>query len=246
MVSKLLVVCVVAMGLSAGCWAASNRTVSSTGSGSVSVTPTFATVELGATSTNDTASAALNATSSALSTLRRSLRSSRIPDSDVRLSEVSLTPVFPMDNDTGVMWTSTVLVTITVRDVNTVGEVIDSAVSSGANDINSVTYGVDGSTRNNALQLARSVAVDEAHAVAAQLADLVNATLGLIVSVSDTSFSPSPVIVGSLKNAITLPVGTLTVTDSVSAVWELIVPEGTVRMDALTDDEAALLAGLSR
>eukprot|EP00727_Mastigamoeba_balamuthi_P000720 m51a1_g10645 hypothetical protein (244) ;mRNA; r:30523-31254 len=237
---------VVVMGLTACCWAASNRTVTSTGSGSVSVTPTFATATLGATSTNDTASAALNATSAALSALRRTLRSSRIPDSDVRLSEVSLSPFVPLGNDTGTMWTSRVLVTITVRDVSTIGEVIDSAVSNGANVVNSVTYGVDGSARSSAVQLARSAAVDEAHAVAVQLADLVNATLGLIVRVSDSSFSPSPVVVGSLRDAITLPVGSLTVTDSVSAVWELIVPEGTVRMDALTDDEAALLAGLSR
>jgi uncharacterized protein YggE len=81
-------------------------------------------------------------------------------------------------------------VNVTVRDVNTLGDVLDKAVAAGANNIYGISFSVDDTTKLQAD--ARAKAVADAKSRAESLAKLAGVTLGDVVSVSEVIGSSVP------------------------------------------------------
>ncbi len=74
-------------------------------------------------------------------------------------------------------------VNITIRDLATVGDILDAAIEAGANNIYGVNFSV---AKPSAIESdARAQAVDDARAKAQELADLAGMELGQILSISE-------------------------------------------------------------
>ncbi len=74
-------------------------------------------------------------------------------------------------------------VSVTVRDLDTVGDVLDAAIAAGANSIYGVNFSVD--DPDEVMAEARSLAVEDALARAEELAGLHSVALGEVVSISE-------------------------------------------------------------
>ena len=74
-------------------------------------------------------------------------------------------------------------VSVTVRDLDTVGDVLDAAIAAGANSIYGVNFSVD--DPDQVMAEARSLAAEDALARAEELAGLHGVALGEVVSVSE-------------------------------------------------------------
>jgi uncharacterized protein YggE len=85
-------------------------------------------------------------------------------------------------------YTAITIVEIRVRDLNNLGSVLDTAVGSGANIIQSIRF--EASDLSGSLDEARQEALNNARSSAEQLAALVNAQLGPVVNI--TEYGPGP------------------------------------------------------
>ena len=117
---------------------------------------------------------------------------------------------------------------VTVRNLDTLGSLLDDAVSAGANSINSIQFDVADKTQ--ALKDARAKAVENAKAQAKELADVSGVSLGSIQSISFNESSPVPMYSagkggggGAVAADSTVPVqpGQLSVSVSVNMVYEI-------------------------
>jgi hypothetical protein len=83
------------------------------------------------------------------------------------------------------------MIQVTIRDLDTVGDVLDAAVEAGANNVWGVSFGLD---NTDALEeQAREKAVADARARAESLAKLNGVTAGDVIAISEVIGSgPSP------------------------------------------------------
>ncbi|MEJ2733424.1 MAG: SIMPL domain-containing protein [Anaerolineae bacterium] len=75
------------------------------------------------------------------------------------------------------------MVNVTIRDLESVGDVLDAVVEAGANNIWGITFAVD--DPSDALANARAGAIEDARARAGALAELSGVSLGPVMSVSE-------------------------------------------------------------
>jgi uncharacterized protein YggE len=90
-------------------------------------------------------------------------------------------------------------VSVTVRDVSKLGDVLDKVVAAGANNVYGVSFSVDDTSKLQAD--ARAKAIADAKERAESLAKLTGATLGEVVSVSEVIGGPGPVFDSSRMSA---------------------------------------------
>ena len=105
----------------------SDRVISVVGTGRVSVTPDIAKVWMGfqtRAATTEEAMAALTEKSNALIT---TLTAVGIPSEDLQTSGLSLWQVYSNDGTTITGYEASTNVTVTIRDIDRVGEIVDAA-----------------------------------------------------------------------------------------------------------------------
>jgi uncharacterized protein len=209
------------------------RTISVNGAGTAQATPDMATVILGVQTDAATATDALAQNNQKMQALINSLKSSDILAADIQTVTVQLYPRYDQSQPTQgsttnqvVGYTAANIVQVTIRKLNTLGEVLDAAVKAGGNTVQSINF--DLSDKTTALDQARQAAVADARHKAEQLAKLTNASLGPIVTITDTSVSPIPyqAAAGSAmaqpNMAVPVSPGTQTINANIQVTWELI------------------------
>jgi uncharacterized protein len=204
-------------------------TISVTGEATVSVPPDLAEIEGGVTSEAKTAREASEANNAAMGKVLQALKGAGIEEKDVQTSRLSLQPQ-SAPNRTG---PSTVAgyrasnrVTIRVRDVTKVANVIDTLVGAGANEIGGINFVV--SQASKLLDEARERAVADARRKAEIYAKAAGVTLGAPLSISEEGNSaPVPYRRMAAGMAVSAPVaqGEETLAVSVSVSWA-IKPQG--------------------
>lgn len=172
---------------------AETASVFATGTGTVEVQPDIATLSIGVSTQGDTAAAALSANSAAIEAVMTRLAASGIEDRDMQTSNLYLSPNWSgYDTGTPVIsgYFASNMLTITVRDLDKLGAVLDSAVSDGANTLNGVTFGL--ADPKPALDEARKDAVADARARAELLATAAGMTLGKIITITESTAADVP------------------------------------------------------
>jgi uncharacterized protein YggE len=116
-------------------------------------------------------------------------------------------------------------VTVTVRDIDQLGEILDQAVQAGANAIYGVSFIV--TDTSDAAAMARKAAIADARAKAQQIADETGMQLGRVLSVTETySPSPMPYYAGAdmamESAAVPIQTGGNTITVDLQMAFELI------------------------
>jgi uncharacterized protein YggE len=207
-----------------GGWADAGR-ISVTGQGVVAATPDMATLTLGVTTMGKTAAEAMSANSEALGAVIGRLVAAKVADRDMQTSNLSLGPNWVMKADGSGQevqgYVASNMLTVRIRDLETVGGVLDASVQDGANTLNGLSFGL--ANEAPALDAARKAAVADAMARAKLLAEAAGAKLGPIVSIQEGGAAPSPMPMFKAAEDARVPVqsGELAITSDVTVTWEL-------------------------
>ena len=196
--------------------------ISVTGEATVSVPPDLAVVDGGVSSEAKTAREASEANSAAMAKVLAALKGAGIDAKDLQTSRLSLQPQSAPNRTVPsavVGYRASNRVTIRVRDVAKVANVIDTLVGAGANEIGGINFMV--SQASKLLDEAREQAVADARRKAEIYAKAAGVTLGAPLSISEEgSPGPMPFRKMAAGMAVSAPVAqgeeTLQVTVSVS------------------------------
>ena len=205
------------------------RTLSVSGSGTVSGRPDVAVVTLGVQTDAEEAAAALSQNSDQMQALVDALTGAGIAEKNIQTQVVRLQPQYQQsDSGSGstselVGYRATNLVEVRVEELDTLGQILDAAVQAGGNTIENISFEISDST--DLVTQAREAAWNDALAKAQQLADLAGAELGPVMTISETSRAPSPIIERAVAAQAAAPVpiqaGTQDVEVDISVTWTL-------------------------
>jgi len=199
--------------------------ISVTGEATVSVPPDQAQIDAGVTSDAKTAREASEANNAAMGKVLLALKGAGIEEKDTQTSRLSLQPQYA-PNRTGTSpitgYRASNRVTIRLRDVTKVANVIDVLVGAGANDIGGINFTVSQPSKH--LDEAREKAVADARRKAEIFAKAAGVTLGEPLSISEEG-APAPMFRGKLAApmAAGAPVaqGEETLSVSVNVSWAI-------------------------
>jgi uncharacterized protein len=191
-----------------------NKTLFVTGSATTQIKPDKVTVSLGVETTNTKAKSALAANSELMNKIISALKIAGVKDNETSTSSFTITPNrdYSIDRNQGKLIGFTVSNSIQIdsNNVNNTSDWIDIAVSSGANNVNSIYF----SLSDKKLDDIRKELVNDAIDNAKEKADIAASALGLkIVGIRTVSIDqvtpfftgPTPYGVTSLKNEASAP-----------------------------------------
>lgn len=203
-------------------------TITVTGRGAVEAVPDMAVLSLGVTTSAVTAAEAMAANSAALKAVIDRLTQAGFAERDVQTSNLSLNPNWEGQGQDGAplriaSYTASNQVMIRVRDLATLGTVLDAVVTDGANTMNGLSFGL--SEPRPAEDAALRAAVEDARAKAELMASAAGVQLGRILSVSEQGgyAPPMPMFRADAMMAEAVPIapGEISTQASVTIVWEL-------------------------
>jgi uncharacterized protein len=168
--------------------------ISVTGEAKISAPPDLAQIEGGVTSEAKTAREASEANNAAMGKVLLALKGAGIDEKDYQTSRLSLQPQSSSKSSgppTIVGYRATNRVTIRLRDVTKVANVIDTLVGAGANDLGGINFMV--SQASKLLDEAREKAIADARRKAEIYAKAAGVTLGAPLSISEGG-APAPIV----------------------------------------------------
>jgi uncharacterized protein len=161
------------------------RTININGVGTVSLTPDMATIRIGVSTNNKNAEIAVSQNNKQANKIMSVFTALDIAPEDIKTSNFNVYPRQKYDDDgnvTSVIYQVSNSVSVTVKDLDILGELLNKVVEAGANNINSISFDV--ADREAAYQQALSAAMDNAQQRAEVLANAADSTLGNVQSVS--------------------------------------------------------------
>ena len=209
---------------------ASLRTLNVNGLGQVYLTPDIAYIYIGVHTENAIASEAVDANKSQTTAVINALKKAGVDEKDIRTTNFSIYPSQQYAPD-GTASGSVIMVDntvyVTVRDLNSLGDLLDSAIAAGANNINSIQFDVADKTA--AVKDARTKAMDDAKLQAQELADTAGVSLGEIQTINFYDNSPYPMAEGkgggggAAAANVSVPIqpGQLTIAVTVSLTYSI-------------------------
>ena len=174
--------------------------ISVTGEANVSVAPDQAQIDGGVTSDAKTAREASEANNAAMGKVLLALKGAGIEEKDYQTSRLSLQPQFATPSKVTeragiVSFRASNRVTVRIRDVTKVANVIDVLVGAGANEIGGINFTVTQASKH--LDEAREKAIADARRKAEIYAKAAGVTLGEPISISEEG-APVPLYRGKM------------------------------------------------
>jgi uncharacterized protein YggE len=188
--TKLLVLSIIfILALSAcGPSTGSEHTLSVTGSGIIYVAPDIAYITVGVHTEETNLAQSVAKNNAQVQAVVDALRGMGVEAKDIQTSNFSVWSYQTTDPATGTVtgmkYSVDNSVTVTVRDLTKLGDLLNAVVGVGANNINSISFDVADKTA--ALAQARTKAMENAAALAKELAATANVSLGGITNISYT------------------------------------------------------------
>jgi len=184
-----LAVALSACGPAAG---SASRTLTVTGNGIVYLTPDIAYLYVGVHTEGADIAEAIDRNNSRTQAVVDALKNMGVAVEDIQTSNFSVWSMEDYD-DTGnryIKYSVDNTVYITIRDLSQLGALLDTVVAAGANTINSLTFDV--ADKAAALVEARRLAMENASALAEELAQTAGVQVGDIQSItySDSYYNP--------------------------------------------------------
>jgi uncharacterized protein YggE len=162
-------------------------TVSVSGHGEVNVPPDTASVTIGVDIIKPTLTEAQTEAATQASSVIEALKGAGIAAEDIQTSffSVNLLRDYSENADPTLITGFEVInqLQVTVRDTDSLGDLLDASVNAGANSIYGVTFYVDDQTA--AASEARVMAVEDARTKADELATAAGMTLGPVVAIAE-------------------------------------------------------------
>ena len=208
-------------------------TIAITGQGEVTAAPDMATITLGVISQARVAREALQANTKAMGEAIASLKQAGIAERDLQTSQFQVQPQYQHDPQGRtppriVGYQVSNRLTARVRDLAKLGEVLDRAVTLGANTVEGPVFGL--AEPRAARDAARKAAAEDALRRARIMAETLGVRLGRVLNVTEQSASqprPMPQAMtmarAAAAEAVPVPVeaGESTLSATVSVTWEI-------------------------
>ncbi|MEO3385250.1 SIMPL domain-containing protein [Mesorhizobium sp. CAU 1741] len=167
------------------------------GEGEMAVAPDMAILSLAVMREAETARAALDQNNEAMAAVIAAMKEAGIEDRDLQTAGLQINPryVYPQNNGGEeqpriVAYQVSNTLSVRVRDIDAVGEIIDRSVTLGVNQGGSIVFTNDDPAE--ATTQARKRAVEDAMARARTLAEAAGAELGPVIEMSEQAFSQPP------------------------------------------------------
>jgi hypothetical protein len=163
------------------------RTITVLGEGTVATQPDVAQIQVGVEVKGDNAQEASADAAGTMDAILAALKKAGVATKDIQTTGFNIWVEQRMGPDGAttdeVIYHVGNSVSVTVRDLDTVGDVLDAAIAVGANSVFGVTFSVD--DPDPVMAEARSLATADALARAEELAGLHGVALGEVVSISE-------------------------------------------------------------
>lgn len=168
------------------------RTLDVSGNGTVYLTPDIAYLYIGVHTEEPAIATAVSNNNTQTTALVDALKNAGVAEVDIQTSNFSVYKSYDKltDQQTGTPYAVDNTVYVTVRDLTTLGSLLNTAVEAGANNINSITFDVADKTA--AMTQARQKAMANASSLASELAQTAGVQLAEIQNVSYSDNSPNP------------------------------------------------------
>ncbi|ESR26929.1 SIMPL domain-containing protein [Lutibaculum baratangense] len=212
---------------------ARDRTIAVTGSAETGAAPDRATVTVGVVTEAATAESALERNNEAVRALIDTLKAQGVEARDLQTSGFSVSPQYvypPRQNDGSqeapriVGYTVSNNVSARLRQLDGIGAVLDASVKAGANQIHGISFDV--SDADTLVDEARKQAFANARRKAELYAEAAGATLGAVVSISESTRRDQPPIPmmrmeAAKDSAVPVETGEQTLGVQVEVTWTL-------------------------
>ena len=175
------------------------RQVAVVGHGEVKARPDTATVQIGVETEAATAKDALAQNNAQAQALQKKLAELGVDAKDMQTSNFSIFPAYGTDGRQVTGYRVSNTVTVTIRQLDQAGALLDQVVQAGANSIYGISFSVDDPQK--LLEQARVQAVADAKARAGQLAAAGGASVGDVLVISENVSSPAVVPLAMLDRA---------------------------------------------
>lgn len=207
------------------------RTVSVSGAGTAYLVPDIAYIYVGVHTEKPSAAEAVKENNAQTQKMIDALREFGIDAKDIRTTSFSIWPQDKYDPMTGTPTGQKVYVVdntvyVTIRDLDKLGELLDTVIAAGANTVNSIQFDV--ADKDAALKQARADAVKDAKVKAQELADAAGVKLGEVQTIGFFDSVSYPVYNGkgggggaAAEAAVPIQPGQLTFTVTVNVTYEL-------------------------
>ncbi len=210
--------------------APAQRTLTVSGAGQVSLKPDIAYIYVGVHTEMPSAAEAVAENNQKTQKLIEALQAAGVEAKDIQTTNFSIwqnTQYGPDGKPTTTNYAVDNTVYLTVRNLEKLGDLLDSAVKAGANNINSIQFDVADKTA--ALSEARAAAVKTAKTQADELAAAAGVSLGEIQSLQYFDASPAPVFDGKgmgggggvANAAVPITPGQMQLTVTVTLAYEI-------------------------
>lgn len=207
----------------------SARTIIVTGAGEATKAPDMAMLTLGVEADGATASEALRKNSAQMEATIKTLRDAGVDKDDIQTSNLSVGARYDYSREGQgprlIGYHATNSVNVKLRNLKKAGEVIDKAVASGSNRLDSISFGF--ADPKPLLNDARKDAVADARERAALYAQAAGVNLGDVLQISDSfTHIPGPVPVAvradfAEAKAVPIAAGEQTIGASVTIVYAI-------------------------
>jgi uncharacterized protein YggE len=177
------------------------------GEGSVSVAPDFAQLRSGVTTRGKTAAEATDSNAKLMAAVIAALLSAGIEQKDIRTSQFSVQPIYALPQSGAeqkvIGFGASNQVTVTVRQIGRVGEMLDRLVAAGATDVGNIAF--LHSDLSKVLDQAREAAVADARRKAELYAHAAGLTLGAVAWITEESAPPAGLKMFRAATALAAP-----------------------------------------
>lgn len=166
-----------------------------TGEGSVSAVPDMAVMSFGVLKSAPSARQAMDAANKALAEAIKGFKDKGIEARDIQTSGFSVSPQFDYSSKNGAPpkltgYQVSNMLTVRIRDIASLGKILDDAVTDGINSGGSLTF--RNSKAKDLVAEARKAAVADAIAKAKALTEAAGVTTGDVLSISEDMAPPPP------------------------------------------------------
>jgi uncharacterized protein YggE len=190
---SLLIVSIVVLGLLAACTNAQapssgeqTRSMNVSGTGRVSVVPDIANINIGVRTEAEDVKDALSGNTAQANGIADVLKDLGVAEEDIQTSNFNVYPserYNPMTGEVeGRYFVVENTVSVKVRDLSSLGEVLSAVVDAGANNIYGISFDVE--DRDASIAEARELAIKDAKAKAEAIAEAAGVELGDLMSIN--------------------------------------------------------------
>jgi hypothetical protein len=205
------------------------RLISVNGRAEIKITPDLAYISIGVHTEDTTAKEAVAMNNSQAQAVIAALKEQGIAAEDIQTTNFSIYPYEkwgPEGQSLGTYYSVDNTVYVTLRDVDTLGSVLDEAITAGATNVSGISFDVE--DKEALIAEGRTLAVADARSQAESLAEAAGVTLGEVYSLSYYNSWPTPYYYDTkgyggavMEASVPVSPGQLTLTVDVSISYEI-------------------------